>query len=399
MSSGMSVRRIVLAYAINAVGGWFGLVALTIAIYDHSHSAFAVAGFFVASQAVPALFVPVLVARLETVGRTSILAGVYLVEAALCVGLIFFIVHYSFPALLALSMIDGVASLAARALTRTGAAHAGRAESELGGRAANAQLSIAFAVTLMAGPPLAGLLVGFGGSTVALGVDVVSFIVCALMLSGLSVRAERAESARSRLRAAALYLRENRPLRLLFTAQAVGLLAFMAATPVEVLYVRSTLGGSSLDYGLFIAAWGAGQVAGGAFFARRLDANLAPMLVLSTLAISCGYGGFGIAPTFLVACAFGVVGGAGNGVQWAALFSTIQELAPKEMHARLMGALESVGALCTTVGFVLGGAVANAYGPRAAMFTIAGLGLVATLLFARAVRVRVVSQPAPARSP
>ncbi len=59
------LRRIVLAYAINRLGGWFGLLALVLAVYDHTHSALAVSALLFAGQALPALVVPALVARVE----------------------------------------------------------------------------------------------------------------------------------------------------------------------------------------------------------------------------------------------------------------------------------------------------------------------------------------------
>ena len=51
-----------------------------------------------------------------------------------------------------------------------------------------------------------------------------------------------------------------------------------------------------------------------------------------------------------------VVGGAGNGIQWVAVMTALQEATPTEYQARMSGLLESIGAAMPGVGFLLGGA-------------------------------------------
>ncbi|HMH47721.1 MAG TPA: hypothetical protein VK538_08395, partial [Solirubrobacteraceae bacterium] len=65
LPSSPRVRRIVLAYTVNRLGTWFGYVALSIAVYDQTHSAVAVAALLVAGQVLSAFLVPAVVARVE----------------------------------------------------------------------------------------------------------------------------------------------------------------------------------------------------------------------------------------------------------------------------------------------------------------------------------------------
>ena len=51
------LRRILAAYTVNRLGTWFGLVALLVAVFDHTHSALAVAALLFAGQALPAFLV------------------------------------------------------------------------------------------------------------------------------------------------------------------------------------------------------------------------------------------------------------------------------------------------------------------------------------------------------
>ena len=55
-----------------------------------------------------------------------------------------------------------------------------------------------------------------------------------------------------------------------------------------------------------------------------------------------------------------VLGGAGNGVQWVAVMTALQEATPPEYQARMSGLLESIGAAMPGVGFLLGGTIVAA---------------------------------------
>jgi MFS family permease len=80
------------------------------------------------------------------------------------------------------------------------------------------------------------------------------------------------------------------------------------------------------------------------------------------------------APTLLVACAAAAVGGTGNGVQWVAVISAVQELTSARMQARVLSVLESIGAALPALGFVVGGVIAELNGARTT-FAFAGIGV------------------------
>jgi MFS family permease len=79
------------------------------------------------------------------------------------------------------------------------------------------------------------------------------------------------------------------------------------------------------------------------------------------------------------ACAASVVGGAGNGIQWVAAISAVQELTAETMQARVMSVLESIGAAMPGVGFALGGLIAALVSPRMT-FLAAGFGVIAIVV-------------------
>ena len=78
------------------------------------------------------------------------------------------------------------------------------------------------------------------------------------------------------------------------------------------------------------------------------------LILLSTLAVGAGYLGMAGTRELWVACAFSVVGGAGNGIQWVAVLTALQEATPADLQARVTSLLESIGSAATGVGFLLG---------------------------------------------
>src|ERR1700735_5879073 len=95
-----------------------------VAVFDHTHSAIAVAALLLAGQALPAFVVPALVARVEASARHSELSGLYFFEAAATGGLAVLLWHFSLPAIVLLAALDGTAALGASALLRTELARA-----------------------------------------------------------------------------------------------------------------------------------------------------------------------------------------------------------------------------------------------------------------------------------
>jgi cyanate permease len=109
-------------------------------------------------------------------------------------------------------------------------------------------------------------------------------------------------------------------------------------------------------------------------FARRRDGSLKILLGVSTAAVGAGYLGMAAAPGIVVACAASLVGGIGNGVQWVAHLTALQERTPAALQARVGGLMESVGAAVPGLGYLMGGVLVTALSPRVA-FVVAGAGV------------------------
>jgi MFS family permease len=396
------LRRILLAYTVNELGTWFGYVALALGVYDHTRSAIATAGLFVARGLLPALLAPVLVARTERSPRRGQLAWLYLLEAVLTVALAVLLWHFWLAGVLVLVTIDGVVAVAVTALVRASAARVAVSEAiadggsgldaqtqktatEAAQRQASAALNFAFMGALAIGPAIGGGLVQVVGGPVALLIDALTFLVCGGLLLGFSTHIEEitGDSIRTRLLAVVQHMRTVPILRTLLVTQAIALVFFASVEPVEVLYTKSTLHAVDFGYGLLMATWGVGAALGAVVFARSVRRPLGPMLTGGTLLVGLAYLGFAAAPTLVFACAAAVVGGVGNGIQWPALISAVQQLTPAALHGRLMSAVGSLNALCPAIGFILGGSIAALTSPRIAMVVAGAIATLATVAFLR----------------
>jgi MFS family permease len=411
------LRRIIASYAVNRLGTWFGFVALSVAVFDHTHSALAVATLLISGQVLPALLAPALVARIEVSPRAGALSGLYFFETIATIALALLLWHFWLPAVLLLVALDGTAALSASALLRAAAARTShedaatitrldtedetdlRHEAE---RKANAALNIAFSGTFVLGPALAGAVVAAAGGSTALFIDAASFLICGAMLADQRPHVEEpgeGVSVRARLRAAWRHINSVRSLRTLLLTEALALVFFEFAGPIEIAYAKVTLHVGDSGYGVLLASWGVGVVAGSIFFARSAHRRVGAMLSASTLAVGLAYVGFAAAASLVIACVAALCGGVGNGIQWASLISAVQRLTPQRLHGRLMGAIESLGSLCPAVGLSLGGVLVAVSSPRGA-FLVAGLGAIATsFVFARLFMAGITSPPGEGGAP
>jgi hypothetical protein len=76
-------RALLISYVINRAGDVFGALALAIVVLTTTRSAIAIAALFLATQFLPGLVGPFLVARIGTIPAGRILPLCYLVEACL----------------------------------------------------------------------------------------------------------------------------------------------------------------------------------------------------------------------------------------------------------------------------------------------------------------------------
>lgn len=110
-------RSLLISYVINRAGDVFGALALAVVVLTTTSSAIAIAALFLATQFLPGLFGPFLVARIGAIPSGRILPLCYLVEACLFLVLAALSRHVGVALIVALAFVDGTLAFAARSVT------------------------------------------------------------------------------------------------------------------------------------------------------------------------------------------------------------------------------------------------------------------------------------------
>jgi MFS family permease len=392
--------RLLSSYTLNELGDSVGVVALAVLVYDRTEAVAPTAAFFIAAKFLPALVAPALTARFDQAALRRSLPLLYLVEALAFAALaVLAETTFVLGLVLALGLVDGALAITARGLTRGAVATVLQPAGLL--KEGNALMNMGFAFSAVGGAALAGLLIGEFSVATALLVDAASFLAIAAMLAftkGLPAAYVERQPWRERFRSGMRFARTNPLVRLLLIGEAAALILFTLVIPIEVIYAKESLGTTDAGFGILLASWGAGIVVGSLVYLLVKNRAPLPLIIGSTALIGAAYLGLATAETLLVACLVSVVGGAGNGVQWIAVVTALQEATPTDYQARIVGLLESIAAAMPGVGYLVGGALVAIGSPRTA-YGFAGAGVLVLVLAAVALRTRLVPPPAPQPTP
>jgi len=373
-------RWLLVSYCINRAGDVVGALALAVVVLALTRSPLATALLFIATQFLPGVVGPAVVARIDRVAPGRILPLLYALECCVFLALAALVDHAGAAWLIVLACGDATLAFAARTITRSASASTLVPHDLVPeGKAA---FNVALAVAMIAGPVVGGLAVGLLGSKTALLIDGGSFLIAAaLILRAPGLRARTADltserGTRGRLREGLQYIAQRPQLRALILGEGAAFVFFYLVVPVTVVYASRSLHAGAGGYAAILTAWGAG-IAVGSAIQIRIARRVGPaMILLSTGAVALAYLGTAVAPTLAVACAVSVVGGVGNGTQWASVETTLHQLVDEAFRVRTAAVLEALGALAPGVGILLGGALTAQLSPRAA-YLAAGLGLAA----------------------
>jgi Transmembrane secretion effector len=395
--------RLATTYTLNELADWLAAIALSILVFDATGDPMATTALFLAVKFAPGLLVPALAARLERYPVARVLRAVYLLEACVLVVLALLVGSFWLPLVLALGLVDGTLAAVARATTR--AATPALLEPHGLLREGNATLNVGFAAMNVVGPAAGGVLVALTGAAPVLTIAAVLFLAKAGIIAGArGLQSAPADPApwRMRLREAASYVRSRPVLRTLLIGQFIVVVLAMMVAPIEVVLAKETLDAGDMGFGALAGSWGAGMLLGSWLFARERERSMMSLIGVATAAVGVGYIGMAFAPDIVSACAASALGGIGNGIQWVAVVTALQEATEERFQGRVAGLVECVLTLGPGIGFPLGGAIAALASPRIA-FAVSGAGVLAVLLLGgaalgvrRSVRAR---QPEPAPEP
>ena len=290
-------RRLFSAYLVNNLGDWVGEIALSVLVYRATDSVLAVTALWVLGRFVPGLLAPFSVSAIERrFGATRPLPGLHLLEAALFASLAAAAATGApvSSEFLALALVDGTVSSSARALVKTAIVATTQPQGLL--REGNALLGVSFTATVALGPVVGGAVVALLGVPAALILDAASFAFAASALNrGLPGVACRRRGRDDLFGAGFAHLWRERELRVLVLAEGAAGVFLAAIVPVELVFVTETLGGTEADFGLVLAAWGAGAVIGSALVSALPRTGTRTLLATAVALMIAGYLGMGTA--------------------------------------------------------------------------------------------------------
>jgi MFS family permease len=262
--------------------------------------------------------------------------------------------------------------------------------------------SVAFQLTLVAGPAAAGLIIARAGFAVVYGLAVAGFGMALVAVAGLPPL--RPAGGRPRAGAAALaggmrYLRSSPPLAGAFLID-LGAMVFGMPRALFPALAVTVYGGGAATVGYLNAAPGLGALAGSLLTGhvsrvRRLGRAVAVCVALWGLAIT----GFGLVPWLPAALALLVLGGAADVVSSVFRMVIVQQVTPDDIQGRV-NSLMFVGLQGgPRLGDAEAGAAAAVAGPRFAAWSGGVLSILTAVVTCWAVPRfwRYRSEPRPAR--
>ena len=376
-----SFGRLIGTYSLNEAADWCASIALAILVYGATEDALATTALFVGNRFLPGFFVPILAARLGTLPTARTLACVYALEAIVLAGLAVSATSFALALVVALAFVDGTMAATARAITRAATVELMEPKGLL--REGNAAMNFSFSVMNAGAPVLAGLLVAATGESAVLGIAAALFLLQAVVITGardLSPGEIEPAPWQQSLRDGFGYVRRHAFLRTILVIQAVVIVLTTMVVPIEVIYAKESLGVGDVGFGLLLAAWGTGMVAGSVVFARERSRPILVLVAAGTLATGAGYLGMAAAPSIIIACVAAVVGGLGNGVQWVAVVTAVQEATTDRFQPHVAGVLESLITTAPGIGFILGGALTSVTDARVTIGVAGGGTVLAVVL-------------------
>jgi MFS family permease len=378
------VRRLALARAISYCGSTSAYVALAAYVYARTGSPTWVAAVALASFATPALVSPLAGAIGDAHDRRRVMVASDLLGAACFAAMA---LTPAPAALVALKVLAAV--VAAPAAPAQGAVVPFLAPR---GSLAEANSTVATGATagLLVGPLLGGALLAATGAPLVFVVNAGTFLASALLLAALpSLPPPPAPAPGADQRpplAGFRALWQDPALRRASTCFAVACLGIGISFPAE-LVLASNFGAGPTGYGVLVAAWGAGGLAG-AWLARHALRRRSPLPLLSGAAagIAAGFLAAAMAPAFAVAVGGFAFAGLWEGVTEVARLLLVQLRAPGEARGRVLAAEDAVGQAGLAIAILLGAPLVGGLGAGGAFAVAAGLCAAAALIALRPVR-------------
>ncbi len=382
------LRLLFLAAFGSGLGTWLAFVALTIDVWDRTHSGTWVSALLIAD------FLPAIALGLTTgplidrLSRRRVMVAADIVRFLVFCALPF---AQSAPQIVALAAVAGFATGFFRPAVYAGLPNLVE-DSEL----PNAQglLQAADAMTTVLGPLAGGLLVAFTSPDWAYGMNAVTFLFSAVLILRIPAQllqiAQAATEGHWRDVAEGLALiRGSRALLTVLIAWNVSMLGNAGVNVAEVALAKVSFHAGDFGFGLMLASAGFGLVFGSLRVGSLVDRRkLAKIYAAGLGMMAIGIGLAAAAPNVWIAALCVVVSGAGNGIALVCNALLVQRGSPDRLRGRVFTVLMSSNYAVLGLGMAAAGPLTNQVGARwvwGASACLTGVAALVGYVFARGV--------------
>ncbi|HKG10550.1 MAG TPA: MFS transporter [Gaiellaceae bacterium] len=381
-----SFRLLFLATLGSGFGTWLAFIGLAIDVKDRTDSGPWVSALLIA-DVLPAVVIGLLAGPLvDRLSRKGLMVGADLLRAAIFALLPF---AGSAAVIVALAALAGVGTGLFRPAVYAGLPNL--VEDEDLPRA-NGLIQGVENFAWAIGPLLGGALVAASGPDLAYWVNAGTFLVSALLVSGIPARVLQAGTAESHghwrdlLEGFAFVLR-TQALVTVLVVWSVFMLASAGINVAEVFLAKDTFDSGDFGYGLLVGATGLGLVLGSLAAGPLLDRHpLARVYPGSILLVALAVAAGAVAPNVWIAAGCVLVVGAANGAAVVCNALLVQRGSPDALRGRVFTVLMSSSFGVLALGMVVSGPLTDAVGPRlvwGAAAALAGLSATLALLMTR----------------
>ena len=365
-------RLVFLAALASGIGTWLAFVALVLDVTERTEDARWVSALLVA-EFLPVVVIGLLAGPLvDRLPRRKILIASDLARAV-----VFLLLPFA-PSVLAIVLLALVAGVFTSLFRPALYAGLPNLVSDEDLPQANSLLQTAENLTWAVGAFVGGALVAVSGPDAAYIVNVVSFVVSALLFLRVRESLEETHVARKgHLRELADGLRlvvSSRPLLTVLIAWSIVMLSNAAVNVAQVFLATRVFDAGDLGYGILVAAEATGLVIGSFAAGGVIDRHgVRGPYGLSIAVMGAGLLAAAAAANLWLALPFVVIAGIGNGAAVVCNVVLVQRGAPDALRGRAFSVLMGIGYAVLGIGMAIAGPITNAYGARTAWVIAAGL--------------------------
>jgi MFS family permease len=254
--------------------------------------------------------------------------------------------------------------------------------------------SMTFSLNRMAGPAVAGYLIGLFGATGNFFIQGFLYLVALGLAFTLLIPQRktviRDASVLSELRSGAAFLFANPTVRILII---FGLVPYFLLVPIWStllpIYAKDVFNSGPEGFGVLLAAVGVGATLGGAITVALARFDHQGTIQISAMLVYCAsIVGLALSPTLVASLPIALVGGASEVVFTTSQMTMLQMSAPEAMRGRVSSLIQLFPGFIS-LGATFCGLVAELAGARGASGILAAIcGIIVVALYARSPRLR-----------